>query len=266
MGFGVGQRWDAIPIFATLCPLQHRCGGSPHLTQLFRELNSFRILGGEHVSGPENISQVLFSFLSLFCPVLFLLFLFLSSPRTQMVGSSFPAQHYGLVIFQLFRFSAIYTLLLWLGWNFIYNFFLLWLLLHLQYFWIVFLISFLLSGLFTKFIYVGSLGRWKCLGHFHNPLNLCSRFIPGVDAVENQRSWHPLHPISDKVPQSLTLASPFVPLFSQQFLAPSALFIPLSNPCQTALPYSQSGPLTCWVGSGGAGGGWGASAPQVGEN
>lgn len=142
MGFGVGQCWDAIPIFATLCPLQRRCGSSPHLTQLFRELNSFRILGGEHVSGPENISEVLFSFLSLFCPVLFLLFLFLSSPRTQMVGSGFPAQHYGLVLSQLFCFSAIYILLLWLGWNFIYNFFLLSLPLHLQYFWIIFVFIF----------------------------------------------------------------------------------------------------------------------------
>ena len=207
MGFGVGQRWDAVPIFATLCPLQHRCGGSPHFTQLFRELNSFRILGGEHVSGPENVSQVRFSFLSLFCPVLYLLFLFLSSPRTQMMGSAIPAQHYVLVLFQLFRFSAIYTLLLWLGWYFIYNFLLLSLLLHLQYFWIVFFfISFLLSGLFTKFIYVGSLGRWKCLGHFHNPLNLCSRFIPGVDAVENLRAHDtPSTPSVIKCPRALPL-------------------------------------------------------------
>ena len=66
MGLGVGQLWDAIPIFAILCPLQHRCGGSSHLTQLFRELNSYRNQGGEHVSGPENISQVLFPFLSSF--------------------------------------------------------------------------------------------------------------------------------------------------------------------------------------------------------
>lgn len=142
MGLGVGQLWDAIPIFAILCPLQHRCGGSSHLTQLFRELNSYRIQGGEHVSGPENISQVLFPFLSLFCPILFPFFLFLSLPRTQTAGSGFPAQHHGLVIFKLLCFSAIYILLLWLGWNFIYNFFLRSLLHHLQYFWMIFKLVF----------------------------------------------------------------------------------------------------------------------------
>lgn len=42
----------------------------------------------------------------------------------------------------------------------------------------------------------------------------------------------PLHPISDKVPQSLHLHLPFLPwVLSQQFFAPSGFFAPLPNPC-----------------------------------
>ena len=283
MGLGAGQLWDAIPIFAILCPLQHRCGGSSHLIQLFRELNSYRFRGGEHVSGPENISQVLFPFLSLFHPVLFPFFFFLSLPRTQTVGSGFPAQYgnhglviflaqygnyLGLVIFKLFCFSAIYILLLWLGWNFIYNFFLLSLLLHLQYFWIIFKLVFHFQVYSLNPSLRRVLGEVEMFGSLPQPIEFVLCFIPGADVVENLRAHdHPTStPSVTKYPEPYPSFT-FLPLlFSQQFLAPSPLSAPLSNLCRAALPYSQSGPLTCWVGSGGVRGGWGASAPQVGEN
>ena len=112
-----------------------------------------------------------------------------------------------------------------------------------------FFISFLLSGLFTKFIYVGSLGRWKCLGHFHNPLNLCSRFIPGVDAVENLRAHDtPSTPSVIKCPRAL----PLPPILSLCFPSSSLplqhyLFLSQTLVEQLCLILNQVHLLAEWV-------------------